>query len=80
VRVLVWNLFHGRSLPPSRHELIGDFAARLAGWDWDAAFLQEVLPWWPPLLAQQAGTEQRTALTSRNALLALRCALARAPS
>jgi endonuclease/exonuclease/phosphatase family metal-dependent hydrolase len=77
VRVLVWNLFHGRSLPPSRHELIGDFAGRLAAWEWDAALLQEVPPWWPPLLAQPAGAQQRTVLTSRNAFLPLRRALAR---
>ena len=77
MRVLVWNLFHGRSLPPSRHELIGHFAGRLAAWEWDAALLQEVPPWWPPLLAERAGAQQRTVLTSRNAFLRLRRALAR---
>jgi endonuclease/exonuclease/phosphatase family metal-dependent hydrolase len=49
-----------------------DFAARLAGWDWDVALLQEVPPWWPPELARAAGAVERTALTSRNALLPLR--------
>ena len=73
----MWNLFHGRSLPPSRHELIGPFAARLAAWEWDAALLQEVPPWWPALLSQRTGAQQRTVLTSRNALLALRRGLAR---
>ena len=77
MRVLVWNLFHGRSLPPSRHQLIGHFAARLAAWEWDAALLQEVPPWWPPLLTERVGAQQRTVLTSRNALLPLRRALAR---
>jgi endonuclease/exonuclease/phosphatase family metal-dependent hydrolase len=41
------------------------------------ALLQEVPPWWPPRLAAACDAEQRTALTSRNALLPLRRALAR---
>jgi endonuclease/exonuclease/phosphatase family metal-dependent hydrolase len=77
VRILTWNLFHGRSLPPSRHELLGPFAATLAGWHWDVALLQEVPPWWPPILARETGAEAATALTSRNAGLPLRRALAR---
>jgi endonuclease/exonuclease/phosphatase family metal-dependent hydrolase len=76
VRVLTWNLFHGRSLPPSRSALAAEFAALLAAWEWDAALLQEVPPWWPPVLAHAADAEQRTALTSRNVGLALRRALA----
>jgi endonuclease/exonuclease/phosphatase family metal-dependent hydrolase len=76
VRVLTWNLFHGRSVPPSRHPLLHEFAARLAGWDWDVALLQEVLPWWPPVLAAAAGADQRTVLTSRNQLLPVRRAIA----
>ena len=77
MRVLSWNLFHGRSLPPSRRELLGEFAAALGAWRWDVALLQEVPPWWPPALAAASGAEQRTALTSRNFGLALRRALAR---
>src|SRR6185437_13441464 len=65
MRVLTWNLFHGRSLPPAGRALAAEFAMRLNGWKWDA-----------PLLARLAGAEQRTALTSRNAALALRRALA----
>jgi endonuclease/exonuclease/phosphatase family metal-dependent hydrolase len=38
--------------------------------------LQEVPPWWPPRLALATGAEQRTALTSRNAGLFLRRAVA----
>jgi endonuclease/exonuclease/phosphatase family metal-dependent hydrolase len=76
VRVLTWNLFHGRSVPPAGQALAGEFAARIAGWDWDVALLQEVPPWWPSLLARSAAAHERTALTSRNALLALRRALA----
>jgi endonuclease/exonuclease/phosphatase family metal-dependent hydrolase len=76
-RVLTWNLFHGRSLPPSRRSLAHEFSALLAGWDWDVALLQEVPPWWAQSLADRCGAEQRTVLTSRNAGLALRGALAR---
>jgi endonuclease/exonuclease/phosphatase family metal-dependent hydrolase len=72
LRVLVWNLFHGRALPGAGRDLLDEFAARIAGWEWDVALLQEVPPWWPPGLARAAGAEQRTALTSRNALLPLR--------
>ena len=76
VRVLTWNLFHGRSVPPSGRGLLNEFAARLDGWAWDVALLQEVPPWWPPLLARACGGEQRTVLTSRNTLLFLRRAIA----
>ena len=76
MRVLTWNLFHGRSLPASQQELSQHFAAALASWEWDAALLQEVPPWWPASLALAAGAQQRTALTSRNSALALRRALA----
>jgi endonuclease/exonuclease/phosphatase family metal-dependent hydrolase len=76
VRVLAWNLFHGRSRPAARHELAAQFAAMLAGWDWDVALLQEVPPWWPERLARCAKAQQRTALTSRNSLLPLRRVLA----
>ena len=31
-----------------------EFAAALAGWEWDVALLQEVPPWWPPALARAA--------------------------
>ncbi len=80
MRVLTWNLFHGRAVPPAGRELQAEFAAALAGWDWDVALLQEVPPWWPPALAHACAAEQRTALTSRNALPALRRAIAqRAP-
>ncbi len=44
----------------------------LAGWRWDVALLQEVPPWWAEPLARACDAEQRRALTSRNALPALR--------
>jgi endonuclease/exonuclease/phosphatase family metal-dependent hydrolase len=76
MKVLTWNLFHGRSVPDVPRALLGEFTDKISGWDWDVALLQEVPPWWPPALARATGAEQRTVLTSRNALLALRRALA----
>jgi len=74
--VVTWNLYHGRSTPPAGRDLLSDFAATLAGWDWNLALLQEVPPWWPPELARVAGAEQRLVPTSRNQLLPLRRLLA----
>ena len=80
MRVLTWNLYHGRAVPPARRPLLNEFATALAGWPWDVALLQEAPPWWPPALAAAAGAQARTALTSRNQLLPLRRAIAaRAP-
>jgi endonuclease/exonuclease/phosphatase family metal-dependent hydrolase len=72
VRVLSWNLFHGRTVPGAGRSLLDEFARALAGWAWDVALLQEVPPWWPQPLARAAGASERHALTSRNALLPLR--------
>jgi endonuclease/exonuclease/phosphatase family metal-dependent hydrolase len=68
MRVLTWNLFHGRSVPETPHSLLPDFAALLASWEWDVALLQEVLPWWPVELGRAANASARMALTSRNVL------------
>jgi endonuclease/exonuclease/phosphatase family metal-dependent hydrolase len=76
VRVLSWNLFHGRAGRSAGRPLAHAFAATLAGWAWDVALLQEVPPWWPEPLARAAGAQARRALTSRNELPALRRALA----
>jgi endonuclease/exonuclease/phosphatase family metal-dependent hydrolase len=76
LRVLTWNLFHGRSVPPAGRYLFDEFAQTLGSWEWDVALLQEVPPWWPALLARQLACEQASVLTSRNALLPLRRALA----
>jgi endonuclease/exonuclease/phosphatase family metal-dependent hydrolase len=76
MRVLTWNLYHGRAVPPASHELQADFAVALAGWAWDVALLQEVPPWWAPALADACDADARTALTSRNELPWLRRALA----
>jgi endonuclease/exonuclease/phosphatase family metal-dependent hydrolase len=77
MRVLSWNLFHGRAVPDRPHELLDEFCDTLAGWDWDVALLQEVPPWWPAALARACAASERHVLTSRNALLPLRRALAR---
>lgn len=77
MRVVSWNLFHGRAVPPAGRPLLHEFATTLAGWEWDVALLQEVPPWWPPLLARACGDDAVLAhvRTSRNALLPLRRAL-----
>jgi endonuclease/exonuclease/phosphatase family metal-dependent hydrolase len=72
MRVVTWNLFHGRAVPGAGRSLQHEFAGALAGWAWDVALLQEVPPWYPGPLAEAAGAVQRRALTSRNALLPLR--------
>src|SRR3954466_471176 len=68
LRVLTWNVFHGRAVPSAGRDLEREFAAALAGWEWDVALLQEVPPWWPARLA----ASYDVALTSRNALLPVR--------
>lgn len=73
MRVLTWNLYHGRAVPPAGRSLLDDFGRALTGWDWDVALLQEVPPWWPPELARAAGAEGwATARTSRNLGLPVR--------
>ena len=63
-------------MPSAGRYLLDEFAAALAGWAWDLALLQEVPPWWPSELAIRTGADSRSVLTSRNALLPLRRALA----
>jgi endonuclease/exonuclease/phosphatase family metal-dependent hydrolase len=75
-RLLTWNLFHGRAVPAAGRELLSEFAAALRSWEWDAALLQEVPPWWPGALASALDSDYRMVLTSRNSLLALRRAVA----
>jgi len=76
LRVLTWNLFHGRAVPPRDEHLLDAFAARLSEWSWDVALLQEAPPWWPLALARASDAEARFALTSRNGLLPLRRSVA----
>jgi endonuclease/exonuclease/phosphatase family metal-dependent hydrolase len=79
MRVLTWNLFHGRALQARGHELLGEFAAAIGGWDWDVALLQEVPPWWPAALGRACGASARSALTSRNWIPPLRWLARAAP-
>ena len=76
LRVLTWNLMHGRSMPPAGRALLGAFAAALSAWRWDVALLQEVPPWWPAALAGSLGADSRLVLTSRNFGLPVRRAIA----
>jgi endonuclease/exonuclease/phosphatase family metal-dependent hydrolase len=76
MRVLTWNLKHGRAEPSAGRELFAEFAHALASWPWDVALLQEVPPWWPAQLAERLAAGERHVLTSRNSLLVLRRALA----
>ena|SRR5947209_3470654 len=77
VRVVTWNLMHGRAVPPAGHDLLSDFTAALGGWGWEVALLQEVPPWWPPELGSRLGADPRSVLTSRNLWLPVRRAIAR---
>jgi endonuclease/exonuclease/phosphatase family metal-dependent hydrolase len=72
VLALTWNLYHGRSPRPAGRSLLNEFAQALAGWEWDVALLQEVPPWWPPMLAEACAADWRLRLTSRNFGLWLR--------
>src|SRR4029077_8766977 len=76
LRVLTWNLMHGRSQPGARRDLLPEFTTALAGWDWDVALLQEVPPWWPPALAEALGAEYGSVRTPGTALLPFRRAVA----
>jgi endonuclease/exonuclease/phosphatase family metal-dependent hydrolase len=76
LRVLSWNLKHGRSVPSAGRDLFNEFADALAGWDWDVALLQETPPWWPARLAARLDADHRLVLTSRNSLLSVRRAIA----
>jgi endonuclease/exonuclease/phosphatase family metal-dependent hydrolase len=76
LRVLTWNLMHGRARPSAGRDLRPEFTAALAGWEWDVALLQEVPPWWPEPLAADLHAEYRLVLTSRNGLRPLRRAIA----
>jgi len=90
VRLLSWNVFHGRDSPPGgrglytwrsrilkiterdeeyaqvNRPLLDEFAAWLAGHEWDVALLQEAPPRWLRPLAARAGAGGASALTSRN--------------
>jgi endonuclease/exonuclease/phosphatase family metal-dependent hydrolase len=72
VRVLSWNLFHGRDVPVGgvdyKRSLRAEFPRVVAGFDWDIAFLQEAPPRFFRELALAAGAQGRLVKTSRNEL------------
>jgi endonuclease/exonuclease/phosphatase family metal-dependent hydrolase len=72
MRVLTWNLFHGRAVQARGRSLHREFAAAVASWEWDVALLQEVPPWWPEDLGRACAASARSARTSRNAIAPLR--------
>ncbi|HEX8856397.1 MAG TPA: endonuclease/exonuclease/phosphatase family protein [Thermoleophilaceae bacterium] len=57
--------------------LLREFAATLAGWQWDIALLQEAPPGWLRPLARAAGASGASVRTSRNTGHALRALIAR---
>jgi endonuclease/exonuclease/phosphatase family metal-dependent hydrolase len=64
MRVATWNVFHGRTVPPTRAALLPVFGAAIAAQPWDVCALQEVPPWWAAALGAQAGASVRTTRTS----------------
>jgi endonuclease/exonuclease/phosphatase family metal-dependent hydrolase len=75
VRVLTWNLFHGRDLPVEvdyKRSLHAEFAALLARFDWEVALLQEAPPRFFRELAFKSGAQGVLVKTSRNQLGFLR--------
>jgi endonuclease/exonuclease/phosphatase family metal-dependent hydrolase len=64
LRVASWNLFHGRSQPAVRGDLLPAFAGALGAHAWDVCALQEVPPWWPAELGRRLGASVRTTRTS----------------
>ncbi|HEV2723261.1 MAG TPA: endonuclease/exonuclease/phosphatase family protein [Thermoleophilaceae bacterium] len=56
--------------------LLREFAALLAGWDWQVALLQEAPPRWLAPLGNHCRASGVSALTSRNLLAAVRAAAA----
>jgi endonuclease/exonuclease/phosphatase family metal-dependent hydrolase len=86
LRLLSWNLFHGRDRPPAaglgathtevNRSLRAEFLAKLAGWEWDVALLQEAPPRWFADFRSATGAAGARALTSRNCLAPIRGAIA----
>jgi endonuclease/exonuclease/phosphatase family metal-dependent hydrolase len=66
MRVLSWNLYHGRDFPPGKRPLLAEFAELLNGIEWDVALLQEAPPRWFRELQRRTGSSGTRVLTSRN--------------
>jgi endonuclease/exonuclease/phosphatase family metal-dependent hydrolase len=76
MRVLSWNLYHGRALVPAHRPLLDEFAEAIDGFDWDVALLQEAPPRWFAELCRRTRSNGVRALTSRNLLPRLQSRLA----
>ena len=77
MRLLTWNLYHGRAYPEGwGRELLDVFSSTLNSWEWDLALLQEVPPWWGESLGRACQAHAYSSLTSRNSLPSARRALA----
>jgi endonuclease/exonuclease/phosphatase family metal-dependent hydrolase len=69
VRVLTWNLYHGRDVPAVtdvNRPLLREFAELLDRLDWDVALLQEAPPLWHRELCRRTGSSGVRVWTSRN--------------
>ena len=73
IRVLTWNLFHGRDFPPpapthadAKRPLLREFAEVLSRERWDIALLQEAPPRWLEPLGRACRASGVSLLTSRN--------------
>ena len=76
MRVLSWNLYHGRAIAPVHRPLLDEFAIGLDRIGWDVALLQEAPPRWFAELARRTRSSGVRVLTSRNWLPALQGRLA----
>jgi endonuclease/exonuclease/phosphatase family metal-dependent hydrolase len=69
MRVLSWNLYHGRDVPAVtdvNRALLDEFATVLDGLEWDVALLQEAPPLWLDQLARRTRANGVRVWTSRN--------------
>ena len=69
MRVLTWNLYHGRDLPAAtdvNRPLLDEFTTVLDGLDWEVALLQEAPPLWLDELARRTRSTGVRVWTSRN--------------
>jgi endonuclease/exonuclease/phosphatase family metal-dependent hydrolase len=69
MRVLSWNLYHGRDVPAAtdvNRPLLDEFAQLLNELDWEVALLQEAPPLWHRELCDRTGSTGVRVWTSRN--------------
>jgi endonuclease/exonuclease/phosphatase family metal-dependent hydrolase len=76
MRVLSWNLYHGRALVPAHRSLLEEFGSALDGFHWDVALLQEAPPRWFRELCRRTRSNGVLVETSRNWLPPLQSLLA----